>query len=152
MLTEDIKQSINDSVLCWLATVDARQVPNVSPKEVFTHYGDDRIIIANIASPKSIINIKANASVCVSFIDVFKEKGFKVVGQASIIERGESSFDSQYKPLYAMAGDTFRIHNIISIAVEKVAPIVAPSYKLFPDISEAEKIQNSMKNYKVKPV
>ena len=37
MLHEDVKQSIKESVLCWLATTDENGVPNCSPKEVFTY-------------------------------------------------------------------------------------------------------------------
>ncbi|MDA9639519.1 pyridoxamine 5'-phosphate oxidase family protein [SAR116 cluster bacterium] len=53
MLDQNVKDYIERSVLCWLATVDGDQ-PSVSPKEIFTNYGDDTIMIANIASPQSI--------------------------------------------------------------------------------------------------
>jgi uncharacterized protein len=72
-------------VLCWLATVDAAGVPNVSPKAIFDHYNDDRIIIADIASSDCVRNIQAHPAVCVSFIDVFRQRGFKMIGQATII-------------------------------------------------------------------
>ncbi|WP_245949339.1 pyridoxamine 5'-phosphate oxidase family protein [Lutibacter citreus] len=57
MITAEIKRSIDKSVLCWLATSFENQ-PNISPKEVFTTCGENSIIIANIASPKSALNIK----------------------------------------------------------------------------------------------
>ncbi len=152
ILTDDIKQAIDSCVLCWLATVNSKQVPNVSPKEVFTYQGDDTVLIANIASPKSVLNIATNANVCVSFIDIFKQKGFKLVGKANIIEKSDNAFDKQYQPLYAMAGDAYPIHNIINITVEHVAPIIAPSYKLFPDKTEAQQVENAMASYGVKPI
>ncbi len=37
MLTSDIKKYIDQSVLCWLATVSKDGIPNVSPKEIFTY-------------------------------------------------------------------------------------------------------------------
>ena len=78
-ITTEIKKSMDSSVLCWLATVSSEGTPNVSPKEVFTYFKDE-IIIANIASPQTLKNIKENALVCISFIDILIQKGFKLKG------------------------------------------------------------------------
>ncbi|HEX9869830.1 MAG TPA: pyridoxamine 5'-phosphate oxidase family protein, partial [Candidatus Tectomicrobia bacterium] len=67
-------------MLCWLATVSERGVPNVTPKEIFTHHGDDHIVIADIASSHSVRNVRAHPQVCVSFVDVFRQRGFKITG------------------------------------------------------------------------
>ncbi len=48
-LTPEIKEYINKSVLCWLATVSKENIPNFSPKEIFCDYETDKIIVANIA-------------------------------------------------------------------------------------------------------
>ncbi|MEL6255795.1 MAG: pyridoxamine 5'-phosphate oxidase family protein [Bacteroidota bacterium] len=61
---EEIKDYIDRSVLCWLATSSAENFPNVSPKEIFAFYGSDKIIIANIASPQSIRNIREHFDRC----------------------------------------------------------------------------------------
>jgi len=63
MLTSEIKEYIDKSVLCWLATSSTDNVPNVSPKEIFNYFGENVIIIANIASPQSLKNIKQNKKV-----------------------------------------------------------------------------------------
>ena len=75
MITREVIQSIEASVLCWLATVAPDGSPNVSPKEAFMHDGKGRIIIAHIASPQTVRNITSNPQVCLSFIDVFTQKG-----------------------------------------------------------------------------
>jgi predicted pyridoxine 5'-phosphate oxidase superfamily flavin-nucleotide-binding protein len=77
MLSPDLKAYIERSVLCWLGTVDDCGNPNVSPKEVFCAWGEDLILIANIASPESEKNIRSWPEVCVSFVDVFVQKGFR---------------------------------------------------------------------------
>lgn len=38
IITNEIKKYIDQSVLCWLATVSTDGVPNVSPKEIFSYY------------------------------------------------------------------------------------------------------------------
>jgi predicted pyridoxine 5'-phosphate oxidase superfamily flavin-nucleotide-binding protein len=45
-LTDDIVKGIDKSVLCWLATVSEDLIPNVLPKEIFTYFGEDNIIMA----------------------------------------------------------------------------------------------------------
>ena len=86
-LTNEIKEYIDRSVLCWLATASIDNVPNVSPKEIFKYYESDKIIVANIASPQTVRNIKRNENVCVSFVDVLVQKGFQLKGKARIIKK-----------------------------------------------------------------
>ena len=87
MFTDEVKKSMAESVLCWLATVDDDGVTNNSPKEVFVPYGSNELLIADIASPNSVKNIIINPNVCVSFVHVFKQKGFKLKGVASYFKK-----------------------------------------------------------------
>lgn len=150
MFTQEVIKYIDQSVLCWLATSDKDNFPNVSPKEMFTHFEDNKILIANIASPNTVANILENSNVCVSFIDVFVEKGFKIKGQAKIIDKDEDDFAIKSKPLTDLFSDKFPIIAIIEIKAQKVEPIIAPSYFLYPEITEEVRIKNSMDTYQVK--
>ena len=107
MHMEDIKDYIDRSVLCWLATSSAENLPNVSPKEIFAFYGSDKIIIANIASPQSIHNIRENPQVCVSFIDILVQKGVQIKGQADIVKKTQADFPEMEKVLLKMTGGKF---------------------------------------------
>jgi predicted pyridoxine 5'-phosphate oxidase superfamily flavin-nucleotide-binding protein len=150
-INQGIRTDIENSVLCWLATVDAAGVPNVSPKEIFDSYGDDRMVIADIASSNSVRNIRAHPAVCVSFIDVFRQRGFKIVGTATIIPREADDFPVVGAGLLKMAGDDFPIRNVIAIGVERISRIWAPSYSIFPDRSEADQMQRAYRTYGVMP-
>jgi len=150
-MNDEIKKALNESVLCWLATVNADGAPNVSPKEMFIPYGDDSVLIANIASPKSVANIKVNSSVCVSFVDIFKQKGFKLTGRASNIESADPDFKSLLKELRKLGGEKFPVLSIIKVTVDKAEPIIAPSYWMFPETTEQSQIEQSMNSYGVRP-
>ena len=152
MLNEAVRTDIANSVLCWLATVDAEGTPNVSPKEIFAAHGDDRIVIADIASPGSVKNLRANPRACVSFIDIFRQRGFKIVGSASIIGPDEAEFAVAGADLLAMAGPDFPIRHVISIRIEHISRIWAPSYRIFPDRTEEERLRAVYANYRVAPV
>lgn len=151
MMNQEVQKAVSECVLCWLATVDSEGVPNVSPKEMFISDGSDQILIANIASPNSVNNIEFNENVCVSFIDIFKQKGFKVKGRATIIRDTEEAYQSKLKLLQQLGGEGFPIKNIINISVAAVEPIIAPSYWMFPETTEQTQIEQSMSTYGVNP-
>ena len=150
MINADIKKYIDQSVLCWLATCDRNLIPNVSPKEIFTCQDDSKLLIANIASQGSVSNIILNPFVCVSFIDVFVQKGYKIKGKAKIIERDNFDFEIKVKPLVDLYSDKIPIKSVIEIEITHVEPIIAPGYYLFPDTSEESQIASAMATYKVR--
>ena len=149
MLTSEIKKYVNQSVLCWLATSDAENIPNVSPKEIFNHYGEDAIIIANIASPQSLKNIKQNKNVCVSFIDILVQKGFQLKGTAKIVTSSESNFTAMENVLLKMTEGKFPFTSIIHITIKKSKLIIAPKYLLYPETTQVEQIESARKLYKL---
>lgn len=122
-INQAMRTDVENSVLCWLATVDPSGTPNVTPKEIFSCHGDDRIVVADIAWTNTVRNIRSHPSVCVSFIDVFRQRGFKVVGLATVIEPGETNFALVGADLIRMAGNDFPIHHLISVQIERVSRI-----------------------------
>ena len=149
-LNDDVKNYIQTSVLCWLATVDAEGCPNVSPKEIFTAYQDTHLIIANIASPNSVRNLLVNKNACVSFIHVLIQKGYKLHGQADIIEPHHAIYSELVQPLELMTKKLFPIHSIIFFKVEKIQAIVAPSYRLIPGTTHESQVKSAIENYGLK--
>ncbi|MBN8499485.1 pyridoxamine 5'-phosphate oxidase family protein [Accumulibacter sp.] len=139
------------SVLCWLATADEGGQPNVSPKEVFAVVDDEHIVVANIASPGSAKNIHINGKVCLSFIDVFAQKGFKVYGVARDVKPSETEYFRWAEPLRMMVGDRFPIHSVFLVRATAVEPIIAPSYRLYPsETTEASQVQAALCTYGVR--
>lgn len=151
-INQAMRTDIENSVLCWLATVDPAGTPNVTPKEIFSYHGDNRIVVADIASTNTVQNILSHPSVCVSFIDIFRQCGFKVVGSATIIGPEDANFSIVGANLLRVAGRDFTIRQLISIQIERVSRIWAPSYTLFPDRTENERMRSAYKTYGVAPV
>ena len=143
-------QSLGDWVLCWLATVDAQGQPHVSPNEVFAVFDEQHVVIAHIASPTSVRNIQQNPKVCVSLIDIFVQKGWKLLGHAQYVHSSDAVFHAYAKPLLPMAGDQFKIQGVVLVAVEQAHPIIAPSYRFYPDTTTVQaQIEAAMKIYGV---
>ena len=146
-LTEEIKKYIDKSVLCWLATASSENIPNVSPKEIFNHFGKDKIIVANIASPQTVRNISQNENVCISFIDILVQKGFQLKGKAKVIGQADTQFSEMEKLLTKMTGGKFPFKTITEITVAQVKPIIAPKYVLYPETTEKEQIESAKRAY-----
>ncbi len=152
LLNEHIREAARRSVLCWLATVDAEGQPNVSPKEVWAVFDDQHVVVANIASPVSARNIAQQPQVCLSFVDVFVQKGFKLAGEAREVRAADPEFAAWAAPLLAVVGQRFVIHSVLVMRVTAVAPIVAPSYRFYPaETTEASQVEAAMRAYGVLP-
>ncbi len=147
---QEIKKWIDQSVLCWLATSSDNGEPNVSPKEVFTLYKDKFILVANIASPNTVRNIKCNPKVCISFIDIFVQKGMQIKGEAEIVDGSAKDYSKMEISLLALTKGKFPFRSITKIEIQKIKPIIAPSYLLFPETTEKEQINSALHTYGVK--
>lgn len=148
ILSATVREAARRSVLCWLATVDAQGQPHVSPKEVWTIADDVHVAVAHIASPVSARNIVQQPQVCLSFVDVFVQKGFKLMGTAREVRANDPEFATWAAPLLAMVGQRFAIQSVLLIRVTSVVPIVAPSYRFYPEeATEASQIASAMRTY-----
>lgn len=152
MINTEVKKYIEQSVLCWLATSNIKNEPNVSPKEIFTYKDDETLLIANLASPNSINNIIENPNVCVSFVDIFVQKGFKIKGIATLVDKNDTDFKRKVKPLIDLFTDQFPIKTVIEIKVTSIDSVQAPSYFLHPETTEQNQVESAMRTYKVRPV
>ena len=150
IFSADIYRLAQSAVLCWLATVDKKGQPNVSPKEVWILMDSNQLLIANIASPQSVRNIRECPSVCISFVDIFRQKGYQLKGKAVIYSERDSEFTRLAEPLRKIAGEAFPFSQLICAQIETVKPILAPSYVLYPDdTTEASQIEAARGRYGV---
>ncbi len=151
ILSAAVHAAAQRSVLCWLATVDAQGQPNVSPKEVWAIADDRHVVVANIASPASARNIAQQPKVCLSFVDVLVQKGFKLQGTARAVWPDDPDYSKWAAPLLVMTGDRFPVRSVLLIAVQTVQPIVAPSYWLYPETTtEASQVEAAQRAYGLK--
>ena len=150
-LSDDVKDSIDDCVLCWLATVSADGEPNVSPKEVFCSYGDTEILIANIASPQTLRNIRQTGRACCSFVDVFTQKGYQLHAHAEVLDASMPAYTARAVRLERITEGKFPFDTLFRLKVERVKPIVAPRYHFYPETTEQSQIESAMRAYGVVP-
>ena len=143
-----LEEYVSKSVLCWLATVDSFGAPNVSPKEVFDLV-DNCIVIANIASPRSSANIRANKSVCLSLLDIFEQRGVRVLGRAKVVVATSDEAEAMRIKLESKTQGLFPFSEIFVVEVDDVQPYMAPSWHLFPDMDPDVRRSETLRAYGV---
>lgn len=130
MLTNDMKRIVNEQRLGFVATVSADGSPNVSPKGTFVVIDDEHIAFADIRSPGTMKNLRANPSVEINFVDPFVRKGYRFKGTASIAEPGSDIFLNSW-PLFERYGALRdKINVIVLISVTRALPIITPTYDI----------------------
>ncbi|MFZ1410308.1 MAG: pyridoxamine 5'-phosphate oxidase family protein [Micropruina sp.] len=150
MLTPDAVSLFSRSVLCWLSTVGDDGWPSVSPKEIFVASSPTQILIADIASPRSVRNITANPRVCVAAVDVFEQHGYQAYGRARIVAADPNDRPDLVVPLRRLVGDAFPIRAVICVEVDRVTRILAPSVWMYPDVPRGQRREGALKAYGVR--
>jgi hypothetical protein len=127
MLSEDMKRVVSEQRLGFVATVNADGSPNLSPKGTFVVVGDAAIAFGEIRSPQTLRNLKANPAIEVNFVDPFVRKGYRFAGSASIVERGDASFEHALGAFrhFDLVGS---FGAIVTITVQRARAITSPSY------------------------
>lgn len=150
MLTPEAVELFDRAVLCWLATTDGDARPSVSPKEVFAVVDTETILVADIASPRSVRNIRTQPQVCVAVIDVFAQHGYQAYGPARVIVEGDPEFEALAAPLRSIAGPLYPVRSVVRVRVERVSRILAPSLWMYPEMPEAERRSGVLRAYGVR--
>jgi len=151
-LDDNVQRLVDESVLCWLATSSSAGQPSVSPKEVFAVFKEDSIIIANVASPNSVRNIKENPRACVSFVNVFTQRGYQILGTALYLRKGDDGFTEIEQVLLGITQGKFPFKSAFRVMAQEVKEILAPRYRLYPETTEQDQIASAMIRYGVRPL
>ena len=126
MLTPDMMRIIEEQRLGFVATADLHGNPNVSPKGTFIVLDDKRIAFGEIRSPGTVRNLLANPRIEVNFVDPFVRKGYRFTGTATVVERGDSTFDELFHHFHGPLAS--RMRAIVVISVNKALPLTSPAY------------------------
>jgi uncharacterized protein len=126
MLTPDMKRIIEEQRLGFVATADLDGTPNVSPKGTFVVVDDDTIAFGEIRSPGTIRNLRVNPRIEVNFVDPFARKGYRFAGTATVVERGDGTFNALLGNFRGPLAP--RMRAIVTITVTKALPLTSPAY------------------------
>ena len=115
-LSEEAKKAIGEIRPSLVATASRTGKPNVSAKGSLRVLDDEHIVFADIASPRTVANIRENSQVAVICLDAAARKGCRIWGTGSIFNSGEL-FD-QLTAEYAKK--SMEVKNAVKVAVEEI--------------------------------
>jgi predicted pyridoxine 5'-phosphate oxidase superfamily flavin-nucleotide-binding protein len=131
ILAKDMSQLVIQQRLSFVATVKPDGSPNLCPIGSLTVWDADHLVFAEIHSPQTVTNLRANPAIQVNVVDPIARKGFRFAGRARVLTEG-SLFEyvvSQYK----RRGVQSVIRSVVMIKVERTSLLRTPAYDVSPD-------------------
>src|SRR5512136_601178 len=122
-LSEEAKKIIAATQPAFVATASKNGKPNVSPKGSFVVLDDEHVAFAEMASPKTIANIRENPQVEVIVFNPETWGGCRIRGRAQAFETGDlaESMKQRYAPM------KMKVNCAVIIDVEEV--VIMPPMK-----------------------
>ncbi|HGJ63918.1 TPA: pyridoxamine 5'-phosphate oxidase family protein, partial [bacterium] len=93
-------------------------VPNVSPKGSISVIDKSKLVFAEIASPRTIANLKNNPNVALYVLDRETNKGVQIKGKATVMNSG---------PIF---------ENVSKVLKEKMPHLPPANYAVLIDVTE----------------
>ncbi len=115
-LTEEAKKAIGEIRPSLVATAGKTGKPNVSAKGSLRVLDDDHVMFLDIASPRTVANIKENPQVAIICLDAAARKSCRIWGRGEVLSSGEL-FD---QVVAEFAGRNMTVRNVVKVAVEEV--------------------------------
>ena len=115
-LSNDAKKAISEIRPSLVATASKAGKPNVSAKGSLRVLDDEHVAFADVASPRTVANIKENPLVAIICLDASARTGCRIWGKAEILDSGEL-FD---KMAAELAGRNMKVKNVVKVTVEEV--------------------------------
>ena len=128
LLTNEIKNLIEQQKLGYVATVSPDNTPNLSPKGTISVWDDEHLVFADIKSPKTMANLEKNPSLEINVVDPITRKGYRFKGTGTILSSGQE-YDKIIS-YYSNIGIKSKIGRVVLIKVSSVNNVTSPLYDL----------------------
>ena len=128
ILTDDMKRVVRDHSPAFVATVCPDGTPNVSPKGTTMAWDDDHLVFADLASPGTMANLRANPAVEINVVDPIVRTGYRFKGRAVVHTEGAefervAEFFERERNL-----SRTRVRGVAVVTVLHAAELISPAY------------------------
>jgi hypothetical protein len=128
LLTNEIKNFIEQQKLGYVATVSPDNTPNLSPKGTISVWDEEHLVFADIKSPQTMANLEKNPSLEINVVDPITRKGYRFKGTGTILSSGQE-YDKIIS-YYSNIGIKSKIGRVVLIKVSSVNNVTSPLYDL----------------------
>jgi uncharacterized protein len=133
VLTEDMKRVVGEQRLGFVATVCPDGTPSLSPKGTTAVWDDEHLVFADIRSPGTVANLRANPAVEVNVVDPIARRGYRFKGEGAVVTGGAlfEEILAFYEGGAVRVRDArARIRSVVLVKVERALPLDSPVYDL----------------------
>lgn len=125
-LTNDMRRVLDEQKLGFIATVTPDGKPNLSPKGTTTAWDEEHIVFADICSPNTVSNLRANPAIEINVVDQTLRKGYRFKGVATVLADGPRF--EEIVNFYRQRGTKSPIRHVVLMKVEQTAALISPAY------------------------
>ncbi|HZY93142.1 MAG TPA: pyridoxamine 5'-phosphate oxidase family protein [Thermoplasmata archaeon] len=147
-ITPEMRRVVSEQKLGYVATVSADGRPNLSPKGTLAVWDEDHLVFADLASPRTVANLRDRPHVEINVVDPFVRKGFRFRGTASVLDPGPAA--EPYLRFFERHGvqrARERIRAVVLIRVEQALRLVSPLYDAPPPAPAEQEVRRRWKEY-----
>ncbi len=141
-ITDDMDAIIKQAMLSFVATVNEDGTPSLSPKASLT-VRDGTLYFADIASPRTIRNLKRNPAVEINVVDVFQRRGYRFTGRAVILAQGVDEFTIIADWVRTVNGSEYPVDHVVRIETTAISPLLSPAHVFADPPRSQEEIRAS---------
>jgi Pyridoxamine 5'-phosphate oxidase/Acetyltransferase (GNAT) domain len=132
VLTDEVQAAIRAERLAYVATVNADGTPNLAPKATTTVLDGDHLVFADIASPRTVANLRERPRAEVNVVDPIRRKGWRLSGEGRVVDGGEElagllTFFRERGVEIERHGSP-RVRRAVVIHISRASELVSPGY------------------------
>jgi uncharacterized protein len=116
-LTEEAKKALESVRPCLVATASLKGKPNVSAKGSVQVLDDEHLTFVDVASPRTINNLRENAQIAIICLDINTRNGIRVWGKGEILISGDL-FNKVSAVMEARRKQ--KVNHVVKVTVEEV--------------------------------
>ena len=134
----DMADLVRRTILCFAATINPDGSPNLSPKSTLTVHDEDHLLFANIASPRTVANLRRDPRIEINCVDIFSRRGYRFTGHASVHSSGDPIYEQVAAALRAEYDGAVPVHDAVLVRVVSAKPVLSPAYTFIAGVTEAK--------------
>jgi hypothetical protein len=128
MIDQDMRDIVDRAMLAFVATVCDDGSPNLSPKGSVRVYDGEHLVFMDIASPRTVGNLRRDPRIEINVIDFFSRRGYRFKGSASFAPPGDPAYEWLNSWLLEVNGPGYPANEVVVVRVERAEPILSPAY------------------------
>jgi predicted pyridoxine 5'-phosphate oxidase superfamily flavin-nucleotide-binding protein len=128
LIDNDMRDIVASAKLGFVATVNPKGSPNLSPKGSVRVYNDDHVAFMDIASPATFANPPVNPRIEIAVAGLLRRRDYRFSGPAKLHQPGSAVHTWLHQWLLGLNGPGYPAKHAVLLNVERVRPILSPAY------------------------